>query len=76
MAKRDNKLQTEEPSLDSSGESDDISLSEENLENSGLRDLVEKGKEKGFLTYEETNRQNLPKVFFILSYDIGFYILI
>ena len=55
MAKRDNKLQTEEPSLDSSGESDDISLSEENLENSGLRDLVEKGKEKGFLTYEEIN---------------------
>ena len=33
MAKRDNKLQTEEPSLDSSGESDDISVSEENLEN-------------------------------------------
>jgi len=55
MAKRDNKLQTEEASLDSSGESDDISLSEENLENSGLRDLVEKGKEKGFLTYEEIN---------------------
>ena len=55
MAKRDDKLQTEGASLDSSGESDDISLSEENLENSGLRDLVEKGKEKGFLTYEEIN---------------------
>ena len=55
MAKRDNKQQTEEATLDSSGELEDISLSEENLENSGLRDLVEKGKEKGFLTYEEIN---------------------
>jgi len=55
MAKRDNKQQTEEVTLDSSGELEDISLSEENLENSGLRDLVEKGKEKGFLTYEEIN---------------------
>ena len=30
-------------------------LSEEDLENSGLRELVDKGKEQGFLTYEEIN---------------------
>ena len=30
-------------------------ISEEDLENSGLRELVDKGKERGFLTYEEIN---------------------
>ena len=30
-------------------------LSEEDLENSGLRELVDKGKEQGFLSYEEIN---------------------
>ncbi|MFM1566247.1 MAG: RNA polymerase sigma factor RpoD [SAR86 cluster bacterium] len=30
-------------------------MSEEDLENSGLRELVDKGKEQGFLTYEEIN---------------------
>ena len=30
-------------------------ISEEDLENSGLRELVDKGKEQGFLTYEEIN---------------------
>ncbi|MCH2263398.1 MAG: RNA polymerase sigma factor RpoD [SAR86 cluster bacterium] len=30
-------------------------MSEEDLENSGLRELVDKGKEQGFLTYEDIN---------------------
>ena len=30
-------------------------FSEEDLENSGLRELVDKGKEQGFLSYEEIN---------------------
>ena len=30
-------------------------MNEEDLENSGLRELVDKGKEQGFLTYEEIN---------------------
>ena len=30
-------------------------ISEEDLENSGLKELVDKGKEQGFLTYEEIN---------------------
>ena len=30
-------------------------ISEEDLENSGLKELVDKGKERGFLTYEEIN---------------------
>ncbi len=45
------------------------SLFNDNVYSELLIDMVR------FLTYEETNRQNLPKVFFILSYDIGFYIL-
>ena len=30
-------------------------ISEEELEGSGLRELVDKGKEQGFITYEDIN---------------------
>ena len=54
MAKKSKKeveLEIEEPS-----EEQEVAIfSEEDLENSGLRELVDKGKEQGFLTYEEIN---------------------
>ena len=54
MAKKSKKeveLEAEEPS-----EEQEVAIfSEEDLENSGLRELVDKGKEQGFLTYEEIN---------------------
>ena len=54
MAKKSKKeveLEVEEPS-----EEQEVAIfSEEDLENSGLRELVDKGKEQGFLTYEEIN---------------------
>ena len=40
---------------DTSSDIDVALLSEEDLENSGLRELVDKGKEQGFLSYEEIN---------------------
>lgn len=45
------KVEIEETSV----ELDAALLSEEDLENSGLRELVDKGKEQGFLTYEDIN---------------------
>ena len=54
MAKKSKKeveIEIEEPS-----EEQEVAIfSEEDLENSGLRELVDKGKEQGFLTYEEIN---------------------
>jgi len=42
--------------VEESSEEQEVALfSEEDLENSGLRELVDKGKEQGFLTYEEIN---------------------
>ena len=55
MAKKEEKTNTEEAVLDNSTDIEEISFSEEDLDNSGLRDLLEKGREKGFLTYEEIN---------------------
>ena len=54
MAKK-TKIDTEEATDETSPESEDVHLSEEDLENSGLRELVDKGKEQGFLTYEDIN---------------------
>ena len=54
MAKKSKKvteLEVEEPSEELAA----ALISEEDLENSGLRELVDKGKEQGFLTYEEIN---------------------
>ena len=36
-------------------DSEEILFGEEDLENSGLRELVDKGKDQGFLTYEDIN---------------------
>ena len=55
MAKKEEKTNTEEAVLDNTSDIEEISFSEEDLDNSGLRDLLEKGREKGFLTYEEIN---------------------
>ena len=54
MAKKSKKVtepEVEEPSEELVA----ALISEEDLENSGLRELVDKGKEQGFLTYEEIN---------------------
>ena len=54
MAKRSKKVtepEVEEPSEELAA----ALISEEDLENSGLKELVDKGKEQGFLTYEEIN---------------------
>ena len=55
MAKKQQKTNIEEAVLENPADIEEISFSEEDLDNSGLRDLLEKGKEKGFLTYEEIN---------------------
>ena len=49
------KVDTEEVSEEASSKSDIAIFSEEDLENSGLRELVDKGKEQGFLTYADIN---------------------
>lgn len=54
MARKSKKVtesEVEEPSEELAA----ALVSEEDLENSGLRELVDKGKEQGFLTYEEIN---------------------
>ena len=54
MARKSKKVtepEVEEPSEELAA----ALFSEEDLENSGLRELVDKGKEQGFLTYEEIN---------------------
>mgnify|MGYP001235667286 FL=1 len=49
------KADNEEVSEEASSELDNAIFSEEDLENSGLRELVDKGKEQGFLTYADIN---------------------
>ena len=54
MARKSKKVtepEVEEPSEELAA----ALISEEDLENSGLKELVDKGKERGFLTYEEIN---------------------
>ena len=54
MARKSKKVtvpEVEEPSEEIAA----ALISEEDLENSGLREVVDKGKEQGFLTYEEIN---------------------
>ena len=54
MAKKSKK--EVEIEIEESSEEQEVAIfSEEDLENSGLRELVDKGKEQGFLTYEEIN---------------------
>ena len=60
MARKAKSNKTEVKIEETSLDFDDASLSEEDLENSGLRELVDRGKEQGFLTYEEINEM-LPE---------------
>ncbi|MCH2450726.1 MAG: RNA polymerase sigma factor RpoD [Gracilimonas sp.] len=55
MARKPKNKTTEVEIEETSVELDAALLSEEDLENSGLRELVDKGKEQGFLTYEDIN---------------------
>ena len=48
-------IEIKEKEVEVSEESEDILFGEEDLENSGLRELVDKGKDQGFLTYEDIN---------------------
>ena len=48
-------IEVKEKEVEASEESEEILFGEEDLENSGLRELVDKGKDQGFLTYEDIN---------------------
>ena len=55
MAKKSKKIVTEEKALEASSEVEEKSISEEDLETSGLTELLDKGKDQGFLTYQDIN---------------------
>ena len=57
MARKAKKtpLEVKEKEVDSPEESEEALFEEEDLENSGLRELVDKGKDQGFLTYQDIN---------------------
>ena len=55
MAKKSKKIVTEEKALEASPELEEKSISEEDLETSGLTELLDKGKDQGFLTYQDIN---------------------
>ena len=57
MARKAKKtpLEVKEKEVDSPEESEEALFGEEDLENSGLRELVDKGKDQGFLTYQDIN---------------------
>ena len=48
-------VESKEKELEVVEASDEALFGEEDLENSGLRELVDKGKDQGFLTYEDIN---------------------
>ena len=48
-------IEVKDKEVEASEESEEILFGEEDLENSGLRELVDKGKDQGFLTYEDIN---------------------
>ena len=48
-------VEVKEKEVEATDDSEEILSSEEDLENSGLRELVDKGKDQGFLTYEDIN---------------------
>ena len=48
-------VEVKEKEVEATEDSEEILLGEEDLENSGLRELVDKGKDQGFLTYEDIN---------------------
>ena len=55
MAKKSKKIVTEEKVIEASPEVEEKSISEEDLETSGLTELLDKGKDQGFLTYQDIN---------------------
>ena len=55
MAKKSKKIATEEKTIEASSEVEEKSISEEDLETSGLNELLDKGKDQGFLTYQDIN---------------------
>ena len=55
MAKKSKKIVTEEKAIEASPEAEEKSISEEDLETSGLTELLDKGKDQGFLTYQDIN---------------------
>jgi RNA polymerase primary sigma factor len=55
MAKKSKKIVTEEKAIEASPELEEKSISEEDLETSGLTELLDKGKDQGFLTYQDIN---------------------
>ena len=48
-------VESKEKEIEPVEASDEALFGEEDLENSGLRELVDKGKDQGFLTYEDIN---------------------
>jgi RNA polymerase primary sigma factor len=48
-------VESKEKEIEAAEASDEALFGEEDLENSGLRELVDKGKDQGFLTYEDIN---------------------
>ena len=48
-------VEVKEKEVEATEDSEEILFGEEDLENSGLRELVDKGKDQGFLTYEDIN---------------------
>ena len=48
-------VEVKEKEVESPEESEEVLFGEEDLENSGLRELLDKGKDQGFLTYQEIN---------------------
>ena len=55
MVKKSKKIAVEEKAVEASSDQDERSISEEDLETSGLSDLLDKGKDQGFLTYQDIN---------------------
>ena len=48
-------VDAKEKEAEVSEETEEVLFGEEDLENSGLRELLDKGKDQGFLTYQEIN---------------------
>ncbi len=49
------KVEVKEKEVDAPEDSEEVLFGEEDLENSGLRELLDKGKDQGFLTYQDIN---------------------
>jgi RNA polymerase primary sigma factor len=55
MAKKSKKIVKVGKVIEASTETEEKSISEEDLETSGLSELLDKGKDQGFLTYQDIN---------------------